>query len=152
MFELLDLEGLLRGGSWSIWLMVFLLLLVFWLVRYVTDLNKSVATVREEVSHTVSPAFLARFTEINNLRQLKRIRDAYRRAASKGGSGRFDLEIQREIDQLKASAASGQGGARGAEDGDLDGYDSDSDSAPNHSADQYPHAVGASADDNDFQD
>lgn len=121
MFDAVDLEGLLRNGSWSIWLIVFLLVLVFWLVRVVTDLRREVTVAREEVSHTVSPNFLARFTELNNIRQLKRIRDAYRRSAIKGGSGRFDLEIQREINQLKQPTSSS------SHNGQPDDYESDSD-------------------------
>jgi hypothetical protein len=134
MFDMLDLEGLLRNGSWSIWLIVFLLVLVFWLVRVVTDLRREVTVAREEVSNTVSPNFLSRFTELNNVRQLKRIRDAFRRAAGKGGSGRFDIEIQKEINQLKQSS-----GHHPNDAGDID-YDSDTDSHNDrtHNPPDYP--------------
>lgn len=133
MLELLDLEGILRGGSLSIWLLVFLLVLVFWLVRVVTDVRKEVSAVSDETKHTVSPAFLQRFTELNQIKQLERIRNAFRRASAKGGSGRFDLEIQREIDVLKANA------------GEPD-EDEDQTRQPQHAGPNIPEEF------NDFQD
>ena len=94
---------------------------------------------RRDNSHGIT-VFYDSFHRARQYRQLKRIRDAYKRAAAKGGSGRFDLEIQKEIDQLKSS---GQNQNQNAEDADLL-YDSDSD------ANNYPQQQHDDA--NDFND
>lgn len=126
---MLDIEGILRNPG--PWLMIFLIILVFWLVRLITDQRKEVNVVKEEAMHHVSPAFMSRFTELNNIRQLKRIRDAYRRAASKGGSGRFDLEIDKEIKQLKSSSRNPAAVNPEDADDDIDmGNESDHEQAP----------------------
>lgn len=103
------------------WIMIFLLVFIFWIVRFVSDLDKTVKATQEQQKHSVSPSYLAHFTEMNNIRQLKRIRNAYRRALNKESPG-FDFEIQKEIDQLKTSV--------GGEEGTV--YDSDSEHPPAH--------------------
>ena len=134
MLEMLDLDRILRGGSWSTWLMVFLLVLVFFLLRRVTDLTTDVQVVRTENTHHVTPSFMTSFLEKSNERQLKRIRDAYRRTVAKGAETTFDVEIQREIDMLRSN----KGVAGGAPLGSEDLYDSDAE-------------VDVGQDDNDFE-
>jgi hypothetical protein len=124
MFEMLDLETIFTKPS--VWLMIFLLIVVFWLVRVITDHRQEVSVVKESSAHMVTPAFLAQFTALNNKQQLKRIRDAYRRAAAKDGSGRFDLELQREINLIKGGASK----PPNPNDPEAAFYDSDDDNEP----------------------
>src|SRR5579862_2044248 len=114
-WEMLDLGAILNGNSR--WLLVLLLVVVVLLLRMVTDLRKEVTVAREETSHNPNHAYLEHFIELNNIRLLRRVENAYRRAAEKGGSGRFDLEIRKEINQLKASTTNP---SRGNNDEDAD--------------------------------
>ena len=105
MFELLNLDSILNNPG--PWLMIFLLILVVWLIRVVTDVRKEVTTVKDQATHQVTDQQLNRVLELNNIRQLERIRNSIRRAFSpesgKAGSGRLDLEIQAEINLIKRS-------------------------------------------------
>lgn len=109
LLDILDLEGLLRNGSWSMWLMVFVLVCIFYLVGLITDYKRKLSVVEEQNKHTVTPAWLAHFVEQSNVRLLKRIQSSYRRTVAKGGAGTFDEELQKEIDVLEGSAGSEHG-------------------------------------------
>jgi predicted lipid-binding transport protein (Tim44 family) len=100
MMQGVGLGDLFSAGTGGTWLMVFLLILAVLLIRVVLDIRKDGETHRQETAHMVTAPFVGRVVENAQLRQLKRIQSAWIRANGKDGTGRFDLELQREIDLL----------------------------------------------------
>jgi hypothetical protein len=143
LFQMFDLERIVHNPS--PWLMIFLLILIFWLVREITTQKAEIAQVREQSSHCVTHSLMKQFDTHRSKRQLQRIRDSYRRAVAPGGSQRFDLELQKEIDVMHASCY-------GPKDEDLDSdADAEDDSDAENEAESESAGVFAE-DEHDFSD
>jgi len=79
------------------------------LLRVVSDLKGEVTKSRKEAEAFVKPALLTRLIELNNIRLLKRVRDAFRISVKRNAMHEFDRDLHHQIEQISAGMAPSSG-------------------------------------------